>query len=192
MANGSLSRPAPNRFVAATPNTLSLLRLALAAVFPAIAPGWRLIVVVLAASTDWLDGFVARRWHVSSAAGQLLDAVADKLFVLSVLITMASTGLLGWWQVPVIIARDLVIAVVMLYVALRRQWESLQRMVPRPPGKVTTALQFLLFATLLLLEQHLVCTVIFVVTGACSLLAAGDYLREFVKALREDVSTGSP
>ncbi len=65
-------------------------------------------------------------------------------------------------------------------------------MVPRSPGKVTTALQFLLFATLLLLGQHLVCTVMFIVTGACSLWAGGDYLIEFVKALREDASTGSP
>ena len=185
-------RPTPNRFIAVTPNTLSLIRLALAAIFPAIAPGWRLPVVVIAAFTDWLDGFVARRWHVSSAAGQLLDALADKLFVLSVLVTMASTDLLDWWQLPVIIARDLAVGVVMLYVAMRRQWESLRRMVPRSPGKVTTALQFLLLTTLLLLGQHLVCTVIFIVTGACSLLAAGDYLREFVKELREDGRTGSP
>jgi CDP-diacylglycerol--glycerol-3-phosphate 3-phosphatidyltransferase len=179
-------RPTHNRLITITPNTLSLIRLALAAIFPAIAPGWRLPVVVIAALTDWLDGYVARRWHVSSATGQLLDALADKLFVLSVLVTMALTDLLAWWQLPVIIARDLSVAVVMLYVAMRRQWESLRRMVPRSPGKVTTALQFLLFATLLLLGQHPVCTVIFIVTGACSLLAAGDYLREFVKALRED------
>ncbi len=184
--------PAANRFIALTPNTLSVIRLALAAVFPAIAPGWRLPVVVVAALTDWLDGFVARRWQVGSAAGQLLDAVADKLFVLSVLVTMASTDLLAWWQVPLVIARDLAVALVMLYVAFRRKWNSLQRMVPRRAGKVTTVLQFLLFATLLLWEQHLICTVVLIVTAVCSLLAAGDYLREFVKALREDASRGSP
>jgi len=158
-----------HRLIALTPNALSLIRLALAAVFPVIAPGWRLAVVVVAAFTDWLDGSIARRWHVSSATGQLLDALADKLFVLSVLVTMASTDLLEWWQLPVIIARDLAVALVTLYVALRRQWEALHRMVPRSPGKVTTALPCLLFATLLLLGQHLVCTVMLIVTGECSL-----------------------
>ncbi len=185
-------KPPANRFIAVTPNTLSVIRLVLAATFPVIAPGWRLPAVVVAALTDWLDGFVARRWQVGSAAGQLLDAVADKLFVLSVLVTMASTDLLAWWQVPLVIARDLVVALVMLYVAFRRKWNSVQRMVPRRAGKVTTALQFLLFGTLLLWEQHLLCTVVLIVTAMCSLLAAGDYLREFVKELREDASRGSP
>ncbi len=57
---------------------------------------------------------------------------------------------------------------------------------------MSTALQFLLFATFLMWEQHLVCTVVLIVTAVCSLLAGGDYLREFVKALREDASRGSP
>ena len=180
----------PNRFVAAVPNTLSLIRLALAAAFPVIMPAWRLPVVVIAGLTDWLDGFVARRWHAGSATGQLLDAAADKLFVLSVLVTLTLGGVLQWWQAALIIARDLVVAFVALFVAIRHDPRSLLQMVPRHSGKLTTALQFVLFAVLLLWGERPVATAAIVATSACSVAAAADYLAQFVKRLRADASTG--
>ncbi len=178
----------PTRFVAAVPNTLSLIRLALAAAFPVIIPGWRLPVVVVAGLTDWLDGFVARRWNAGSTTGQLLDAAADKLFVLSVLVTMTVGGVLEWWQAALIVARDLTVAIVTLYVVFRHERESLRRLVPRLAGKLTTALQFMLFTVLLLWGDRPVATAAFVVTAGCSVVAAIDYLVQFVKAYRADAS----
>ena len=182
---------APGRLVAVAPNVLSLIRLALAAVFPMIAPQWRLPAIVVAGLSDWLDGMIARRFHTGSAAGQLLDAIADKLFVLSVLVTLTVGGEITWWQVVLVLARDLSVGLVTLYVAARRRWSSIRRMVPRLPGKLTTALQYALFAVILLFEGRLAVTIALSLTGLCSVLAAADYVSQFHAALREDARQGS-
>ena len=60
------------------PNVLSGLRLVLAAGFWALPPSWRLAAVIAGGLSDWLDGFIARRFGVTSVAGGLLDGIADK------------------------------------------------------------------------------------------------------------------
>jgi len=170
------------RFVAAVPNTLSTIRLILAAAFPLFPPAWRAPAVLGAGLTDWLDGWVARRWHAGTTAGQLLDAVADKLFALSVLITLTVGGRLAWWQALLIVARDLSVGSVALYVTVRRDWGSFRDLVPRLAGKLTTTFQFVLFGALLLWPDRPVERVIFGLTAACSVLAAADYLSQFLRA----------
>ena len=84
--------PAPT-WIAAVPNALSIGRLLLAVVFPFVAPVTaRLVLVIAGAASDGLDGYVARRWRVTSVAGGLLDGIADKAFTLSVLLTLAARG----------------------------------------------------------------------------------------------------
>ncbi len=80
-----------------TPNLLTLLRLMLVPVFIVVyhlpfasAPLLTTALFVLAAVTDWLDGYLARRLKQSSAFGAFLDPVADKLMVLSALILLVS------------------------------------------------------------------------------------------------------
>ena len=53
------------------------------------------IIFIVAASTDWIDGFLARRWHATTRWGAILDPIADK-----VLITGAILGVLAWGSVP--------------------------------------------------------------------------------------------
>ncbi|MBW8302748.1 MAG: CDP-diacylglycerol--glycerol-3-phosphate 3-phosphatidyltransferase [Brevundimonas sp.] len=53
------------------------------------------VIFVVAASTDWVDGFLARRWHSTTRWGAILDPIADK-----VLITGAILGVLAWGSVP--------------------------------------------------------------------------------------------
>ena len=53
------------------------------------------IIFIVAASTDWVDGFLARRWHATTRWGAILDPIADK-----VLITGAILGVLAWGSVP--------------------------------------------------------------------------------------------
>jgi len=81
------------------PNVLTLMRLALVPVFISVyhlphpsAPLVATILFVLAAVTDWLDGWLARRLQQSSAFGAFLDPVADKLMVLSALVLLVSDG----------------------------------------------------------------------------------------------------
>jgi CDP-diacylglycerol---glycerol-3-phosphate 3-phosphatidyltransferase len=61
-------------------------------------------------ATDWLDGRLARRNGRASALGSLLDRVADKLLVLTVLIVLVGRNVFAAWMVAAIVARELPIS----------------------------------------------------------------------------------
>ncbi|MDN5762343.1 MAG: CDP-alcohol phosphatidyltransferase family protein, partial [Microlunatus sp.] len=97
------------------PNALSLLRLlgVPLVVWLILGPqaDWLAVVVlVIAGLTDWLDGYLARRWHQRSRVGQLLDPVADRLYILAIIGSLAIRGIIPWWMVVVLAARDVMIA----------------------------------------------------------------------------------
>lgn len=70
---------------------------------------WALAVVAVAALTDALDGFFARRLQAFSRFGAAMDPIADKVLVLVSFLTFAQVGLIPWYLAIVVIARDLVI-----------------------------------------------------------------------------------
>jgi CDP-diacylglycerol--glycerol-3-phosphate 3-phosphatidyltransferase len=87
-------------------------------------PGWpakaaALVGFLLAGLTDWLDGWLARRWHQVSPFGALLDPIADKVLVLGVFLTFVQLRLIPAWMVLVILLRELIITGVRLFVASR-------------------------------------------------------------------------
>ena len=166
------------RFV---PNILSSLRLFLAFVFPFAPEQTWIWLVICSGCTDFLDGWIARRWQVASWQGGLLDAVADKAFVLSVLVSMAYVGKFSFWVVPVILARDLMVAFAAAYASILRLWDSFQKMDARWSGKIATAGQFLLFVVVLLFPAYT--NGVLVVAVLFSAAAAFDYGWLFVKAL---------
>ena len=62
-----------------------------------------LVLYVVAAASDWLDGYLARKWNQSSPLGRMLDPIADKLLVGLVIGTLAWDGSFsGWDMVPVL------------------------------------------------------------------------------------------
>jgi CDP-diacylglycerol--glycerol-3-phosphate 3-phosphatidyltransferase len=67
------------------------------------------VVFALAASTDWLDGRLARRWGVTTALGAFLDTTADKLLVATALIALVAVHRASPWVALVIIAREFAI-----------------------------------------------------------------------------------
>ncbi|MGH3441750.1 MAG: CDP-alcohol phosphatidyltransferase family protein [Nitriliruptorales bacterium] len=81
--------------------------------------GRALVILVVIASSDWLDGYVARRFGQVSRVGQLLDPIVDRLLVAAVGIAMIVSGLLPVWAVALVLARDAV-ALVGGAVLLRR------------------------------------------------------------------------
>jgi len=109
------------------PNLLSVLRIVLIPVFiyliyiPTItARIWALAVFVLASITDMLDGWSARKLNQETDMGIFLDPAADKLLVISALITFVILDpLIPLWMVLVIIARDVLITL-MRYFAIRK------------------------------------------------------------------------
>ncbi len=119
--------PASSR-VLTLPNVLSSLRLVGVPVFlwAIVTEHDVLALVLLMASgvTDYLDGKIARAWGLESRLGQLLDPVADRLYIASTLLGLAYRDILPWWVVVVLFAREAFMAVVVL-VAKRHGWVGL-------------------------------------------------------------------
>lgn len=97
------------------PNALSFFRLALVPVFLGFVivgeDALALLVLVVSSITDFLDGWLARRLNQVSRLGQLLDPAADRLYIFAALIGLAWREVIPWWLVAVIVARDVMLAV---------------------------------------------------------------------------------
>lgn len=95
------------------PNALSALRLLLIPVFLGLLVAeewfWALATLVFSSITDFIDGQVARRFNQITRLGQLLDPAADRLYIVATLIGLAWGGVLPWWLVAVILARDVML-----------------------------------------------------------------------------------
>ncbi|MBT88583.1 MAG: CDP-diacylglycerol--glycerol-3-phosphate 3-phosphatidyltransferase [Candidatus Marinimicrobia bacterium] len=98
------------------PNSLSLLRIALTPVFIIFlfydhpyANLWALIIFLVASITDALDGYYARKHDQITDQGRFLDPLADKILVLSALISFAVLEVIPYWMVALIVFRDLFI-----------------------------------------------------------------------------------
>jgi CDP-diacylglycerol--glycerol-3-phosphate 3-phosphatidyltransferase len=82
------------------PNAITILRVGIAIIVPLLIfdgrNALRVIAFVLfavAALTDWLDGYLARRWNVLSGFGRMLDPIADKLLIVGCLLALVATNL---------------------------------------------------------------------------------------------------
>ena len=107
-------------------------------------------VFTLAAITDWLDGYLARRWAQTSAFGAFLDPVADKLMVAAALILLVMLGRADAWLAIIIIGREIAIS------ALREWMAQLGRsrnVAVALVGKVKTIAQMTALIALLLWEN---------------------------------------
>ncbi len=112
---GTGSPPAapPDR-VFTVPNALSALRLALVPVFFWLVltrqDGWALAVLFVSGWTDYFDGVLARRLNQVSRLGQLLDPAADRLYILATLVGLGWRGIVPWWLLVVVVARDVLLS----------------------------------------------------------------------------------
>jgi len=134
------------------PNLLSALRL-LAAPFAAwlILDGHDIAAVLTfaaAGASDGLDGFIARRWGLTSRFGAWLDPAADKLLMLLCFAALFVVGRAPLWLVAVVMARDLAIAAGWLLIKLFSLPVAISTLFI---GKLSTAIQVLYVFTILLL-----------------------------------------
>jgi len=99
------------------PNTLTVIRILLVPVMvvllwedptqEALRLGW--IIFVGAMITDIVDGWLARKWNLTSAAGAYLDPMADKLMVATTLVMMVERGWVPGWLAAVLLCREIAI-----------------------------------------------------------------------------------
>ncbi len=127
------------RGVATIPNAISLVRILLIPVFVWLivdpdSTTVGLLVFAGVVATDWVDGTIARRTGQVSDVGKVLDPVADRLAIAAGIIALAIRGVFPVWAAALILARDVVVLAVGLYVLVRTR----VRIDVRWIGKVAT------------------------------------------------------
>ncbi|WP_179670204.1 CDP-alcohol phosphatidyltransferase family protein [Nocardioides thalensis] len=96
------------------PNALSAVRLAGVPLFLWLVLGpeadaWALLVLVVSGITDFADGWLARRLDQQSVVGQILDPVADRLYILAVVVGLMLRDIIPWWLALSLPLRDLLL-----------------------------------------------------------------------------------
>lgn len=107
------------------PNVLSMLRLVGVPVFlwaivterDALA----LVVLMLSGITDYADGKIARKFNMESRLGQLLDPIADRLYILTTLVGLTWRDIIPVWLVVVLVAREVAMTIMLLVLRRRGQ-----------------------------------------------------------------------
>jgi cardiolipin synthase len=102
------------------PNILSALRLLGVPIFfwLIIGPqqdGLALVILIVSAFTDWLDGYLARKLNQFSRLGELLDPLADRLYVVAALVALYIRDLLPLWVVVALLLRDVLMSLLLIY-----------------------------------------------------------------------------
>ena len=168
-----MAAPAARTKLRALPNIISSSRLLLAAGFAMVSDAdRRLGLVGLAAFTDFLDGWIARRAEWTTKWGALLDPIADRVFALVAVLTFVVMGELSIAGALVMISRDIMTAVGFL-VARAVSWLRPIQFKARISGKVVTVLQFATFIALLKVPDAV--TPCLWLVGAASLFSIADY-----------------
>lgn len=169
------------------PTVLTLLRLALAPAF-LLAPNdvWRGAVLIAASLTEFLDGWLARRTGQTSRIGELLDPVADRVFVLAALLTFIRLGRLDLGGLLLLLIRDLFTAVA---AGVARLLRLPLRFRARLAGKIVTALQLL--ALVVLLVWPALIKPLLIVVALAGVVAIVDYTLAARRQLRRAAGGGS-
>jgi CDP-diacylglycerol--glycerol-3-phosphate 3-phosphatidyltransferase len=172
------------------PNRITLFRIAIipALFFLLLSPGRNgslaiAILFVMAALTDVLDGYLARKYEIVTVMGKFLDPIADKLIVNTAMILMIPIGRIPAWIVAVIIIRDFAIDGI-------RAIASSEGLVIQASklGKQKTLCQIFAVSALMIhypflgVDAHVVGTVILYLALVLSVYSGMDY---FVKFYRE-------
>lgn len=105
------------------PNAISLVRLVMVPVFLWLLVTGNdvpaLVVLIIATTSDFIDGFIARQFDQVTRLGMYLDPLSDRLFIAASVIGLASRGLVPLPLLAVVLARDIMLLSVVLYRRLR-------------------------------------------------------------------------
>jgi cardiolipin synthase len=178
------------------PNLITLARiLSVPVMVWAIVTGWMLAAFLLflaAGVSDAVDGYLAKRFGMTSDLGAYLDPLADKALIVTIYVTLGISGNIPLWLVILVVSRD-----VMIVAAVLLSW-VVDKPVPMKPllvSKLNTVAQ-ILFAGVVLGSLGLgfvADRLIAVLMGAVTLLTLGSvaaYVREWVRHMGADEAVG--
>ncbi|GAA1241833.1 CDP-diacylglycerol--glycerol-3-phosphate 3-phosphatidyltransferase [Microbacterium phyllosphaerae] len=182
------------------PNAITIARIPLAVVFLVllliggtygigdITVRWiAAVLFIVAISTDWVDGYLARKYEIVSDFGKLWDPIADKLLTGAGFIGLALLGELSWWLVIIILIREWGITIHRLIVAKEHVVAAAWM------GKIKTAVQAVALSWALLplhvvigLEPWVLVTAILMIVVLILTVVSGiDYIVAQVRGSRQ-------
>ena len=134
------------------PNQITVARLVVTLLcFVCLSLGWLvagLLLFVLAAATDWADGYWARRWGPITKLGRVLDPLADKLLICGVFVFLAALpdSDIAPWMAVVVLARELIVTALRSFIEsgggdFSAKWLGKQKMVFQVIAASTSLLQ---------------------------------------------------
>jgi len=169
------------------PNLICLLRIVLIVpLLQAMLAGEQARILVLfsiAAVSDGLDGYLAKRFNWTSELGKFLDPIADKLLLMSVFITAAWLDIAPWWVAAVAVARDVLLGIGAL---CYRLWFGPLRGRPTIISKINTGVQMLYLLAVILasaigLPPREVLSALAVIMVLTTVASGADYVARFVR-----------
>jgi cardiolipin synthase len=173
------------------PNLITLGRILLVPVVVyAIASSdleFAFILFAVAAVSDAVDGFLAKRFGMQTELGAYLDPLADKVLIVSIYLTLGITGIIPRWIVILVVSRD-----IMIVGAVLLSWliDKPMRVKPLMVSKLNTAAQ-IVYAGLVLgltgfdLQAGWLLRLMMALVAALTLLSIGFYVREWVRHMNE-------
>jgi cardiolipin synthase len=185
--------------IVTAPNAVTLVRLLLVPVCAYLLAsgefGWGLVLTALVGSTDWVDGWLARRTGQVSRVGQLFDPLADRLLIVAVAIALVVQEVVPWQAAVLLVLRDLV---------LLCGWPLLKRRGIEPPevivlGKAATLVLLIALPVLTLGATGLPVADVARLLGLAGLwvgvamyyLAGAVYVRMVLERLSQQAEAGS-
>lgn len=162
------------------PNILTLIRILMIPVFLIITTvsqslTWHIVAAVIfaiASLTDYLDGYLARKWKVVTNFGKFADPLADKMLVMSAFIMLVGAGLAPAWISAIIICRELAVTGLRLLL-VESGGEVLAAAMP---GKIKTFSQ-MLSVIFLFCHLHIIGTILLYVALVFTIYSGYDYFK---------------
>jgi len=180
------------------PNILSIFRICLVPVFIVVyftVPGdskiYPVLIYALASITDFLDGFLARRYKAASELGKILDPMGDKMMTITVMVCITIDGIIPLWAVLVAGVKELIMAIGGLVMHKVAHSDI-------PPanllGKVSTVVFFLVCVTLMLFRSIPENTAIALISFAIALtlIALISYLNTYITVMKNRNTGNTP
>jgi CDP-diacylglycerol--glycerol-3-phosphate 3-phosphatidyltransferase len=171
------------------PNTITMMRISVVPFlfFLLASPGpfWSIILALLfvaASITDFLDGYIARRYNLVTTMGKFLDPLADKLIVNTAMILMIPIGRIEAWIVAVIIIRDFIVDGIRTIASSEGIYIQASAL-----GKQKTVAQIFAVTALMIhhpflgLDAHLVGTIVLYIAFFLTIYSGIDYLIKFYR-----------
>ena len=160
------------------PNKLTVLRILLVPVCLLLwavgQPVFAALAFALAALTDFLDGYLARKHHLVTTFGKFADPVADKMLVITAMIFLCADGLLPAWAAALVAARELMVDGLRMVAAEKGEVIAAGML-----GKVKTTTQLFCVLSAMLLRTHWLTTALTALMAVMTVLSG---IRYFLNA----------